>query len=166
MNSDWWKCGKYASSQLWGVHIFDDVCNMLGTSYSTWWDLRQIAAKFVPICCKVTRNRTNLLCARAYRNRPKRNETSILSSEREMKARFMVMTQEQSNSPSQWRTEGGGLGVQTPPPKFRRPSKIVPNSTQLWKLLKVAEFRTPTPQYVRKKGSKILKLPRFAILLH
>jgi len=54
---------------------------------------------------------------------------------------------------------GVSLGVQTPPLKFRRPSKIVPNSTRLWKLLKVAEFRTPTPQNVRKKGSKILKLP-------
>ena len=65
----------------------------------------------------------------------------------------------------QWRTEGG-LGCSNPPPKFRRPSKIVPNSTWLWKLLKIAEFRTPTPQDVRKKGSKILKLPRFAIVLH
>ena len=55
---------------------------------------------------------------------------------------------------------GGGLGgVQPPPPKFRRPSKIVPNSTRLWKLLKIAEFRTPKPQDVRKKGCKILKLP-------
>jgi len=57
----------------------------------------------------------------------------------------------------QWRTVGG-VGVQ-PPPKFRRPSKIVPNSTRLWKLLKIAEFGTPTPQNVRKKGSKVLKLP-------
>jgi len=32
----------------------------------------------------------------------------------------------------------GGLGFQPPPPKFRRPSKIVPNSTRLWKLLKIA----------------------------
>ena len=46
-----------------------------------------------------------------------------------------------------------------PPPKFRRPSKIVPSSTRLWKLLKIAEFSTPTSQYVRKKGSRILKLP-------
>jgi hypothetical protein len=53
---------------------------------------------------------------------------------------------------------GGGWGVQNPP-KFRRPSKIVPNSTRLWKLLKIAEFRTPTLQDVRKKCSKILKLP-------
>jgi len=48
---------------------------------------------------------------------------------------------------------GGGCGVQTPS-KFRRPSKIVPNSTRLWKLLTFSEFRTPTPQDVQKKGSK------------
>jgi len=35
----------------------------------------------------------------------------------------------------------------------------VPNSTRLWKLLKIAEFRTPTLQDVREKGSKILKPP-------
>jgi len=50
-------------------------------------------------------------------------------------------------------------GVSTPSPKFRRPFKIVPNSTRLWKLLKIAEFRTPTHQDVRKKGNKILKRP-------
>jgi hypothetical protein len=33
------------------------------------------------------------------------------------------------------------------------------NSTWLWKLLKITEFRTPTQQDVRNKGSKILKLP-------
>ena len=59
----------------------------------------------------------------------------------------------------QWRDEGR-LGVQnSPPPKFRRPSKIVPNSTRLRNLLKIAEFGTPTPKDFRKKGSKILKLP-------
>ena len=31
---------------------------------------------------------------------------------------------------------------------------------------KLAEFRTPTPKDVRKKGSKILKLRRFPIVLH
>ena len=52
----------------------------------------------------------------------------------------------------QWRTEGWGGWCSTPPPlKFRRPSKIFPNSTRLWKLLKIAEFGTPTPQDVRKK---------------
>ena len=30
-------------------------------------------------------------------------------------------------------------------------------------MLKIAEFRTPTPQDVRKKGSKILKLPSVRI---
>jgi len=56
---------------------------------------------------------------------------------------------------------GGGevWGVQTPLKKFRRTSKIVPNSTRLWKLLKIAVFRTLTSQDVRKKGGKILKLP-------
>jgi len=53
----------------------------------------------------------------------------------------------------------GGLGFQTPPPKFLWPSKIVPNSIRLWKLSKIAVLGTPTPQHVRKKGSKILKLP-------
>ena len=61
----------------------------------------------------------------------------------------------------------GVWGVQSPPhPKFRRPSKIVANTTRLWQLLKIAEFRTPTPQDVRKKGSKVLKLPGFAIVLY
>jgi len=50
-------------------------------------------------------------------------------------------------------------GGVNPPPKCQRPSKIVPNSTRLWNLLKIAEFRTPTHQDVRKRGSKILKLP-------
>ena len=35
----------------------------------------------------------------------------------------------------------------------------MPNSTRLWTLLKIAEFGVPTPQDVRKKSSKILKLP-------
>jgi len=61
----------------------------------------------------------------------------------------------------QWFTDGGGggWGVNPPPAKFRRPSKIVPNSTRLWKLLKIAEFRTPNTRRCLKKGSKILKLP-------
>jgi len=60
----------------------------------------------------------------------------------------------------QWHTEWGFRGFNPPPPlKFRRPSTIVPNSTWLWKLLKIAELRTPTPQDIQQKGSKILKLP-------
>jgi len=57
-----------------------------------------------------------------------------------------------------YRRRGGGSNSPLPQ-KFRRPSKIVPNWTRLWKMLKIAQFRTPTPQVVRKKGSKILKLP-------
>ena len=52
-----------------------------------------------------------------------------------------------------------GCSNQPPPLNFRRPSKIVPNSARLWKPLKIAQFRTPTSQDVRKRGSKILKLP-------
>jgi len=59
-------------------------------------------------------------------------------------------------SPVAYRRE---LGVQTPTSKFRGPSNIVAKSTRLWKLLNIAEFRKPTPQDVREKGSKILKLP-------
>jgi len=44
----------------------------------------------------MSRNKPNLLYARAYKNRPKRKEASILSSEQEMKAGFMDMTQEQT----------------------------------------------------------------------
>ena len=65
----------------------------------------------------------------------------------------------------QWRSEGG-WGVQTPPPNSEGPPKLCQTQLDLRKLLKVAEFRTPTPQEVRKKGSKILKLPRFAIVLY
>ena len=39
--------------------------------------------------------------------------------------------------PNQWRTEGGfGLFKLPPPPKFRRPSKIVRNSTRFEKTVK------------------------------
>ena len=58
-------------------------------------------------------------------------------------------------------------GCSNPPP---RNSEGPPKSCQTqpdWEnCLKIAEFRTPTHQDVRKKGSKILKLPRFAIVLH
>ena len=60
---------------------------------------------------------------------------------------------------------GWVLGVQTPM-KFRRPTKIVPNSTRLWKLLNIAKFRMPTPQDVRKKAVKFWNYRRFAIVLH
>ena len=60
----------------------------------------------------------------------------------------------------------GGLGCSTPPPQNSEgPPKSCQTQPDLWKLLKIAEFRTPTPEDVRKKGSKILTLPRFAIVL-
>ena len=69
---------------------------------------------------------------------------------------------------AQWRTEGGGgVGVFKPPRNSEGPPKLCQTQPDLRKLLKIAEFRMPTPQDVReKKGSKILKLPRFAIVLH
>ena len=57
-----------------------------------------------------------------------------------------------------YRGGGGKFGVSYPHPKFRRPSKIMPNSNLIVET-KIAEFRTPTPQDVRKKRSEILKLP-------
>jgi len=58
-----------------------------------------------------------------------------------------------------YRGESVGVFKHRPHPKFGRPFKIVPNSTRLWKVLRIAEFRKPTPQDVWKNGSKILKLP-------
>ena len=52
-----------------------------------------------------------------------------------------------------------GVGGSNPPP---RNSEGPPNRAKLKpivKTVKFAKFRTPTPQDVRKKGSKILKLP-------
>ena len=61
----------------------------------------------------------------------------------------------------------GGLGCSNPPPRNSEgPQKLCQIQADLWKLLKIAEFRMPTPQDVQKKGSKIPKLPRFAIVLH
>ena len=59
---------------------------------------------------------------------------------------------------------GGVWGVE--PPRYSEgPPKLC--QTQLdCDNIKIAEFRTPTSQDVRKKGSKFLKPPRFAIVLH
>ena len=57
-------------------------------------------------------------------------------------------------------------GVFKPPRNSKGPPKSYQTQPNLRKLLKIAEFRMPTSQYVQKKGSKILKLPRFAIVLH
>jgi len=48
----------------------------------------------------MTRNKPNLLCVTACKNRRKRKEASNASLEQEMKAGVMVMTQEQCNSTS------------------------------------------------------------------
>jgi len=52
------------------------------------------------------------------------------------------------------------VGGSPPPPRnSEAPPKSFQTQPNCVKLLKIAEFRTPTPQDVRKKGSKILKLP-------
>ena len=48
---------------------------------------------------------------------------------------------------------------QPPPRNSEGPSKSCHTQPNCEKPLKIAEFRTPTPQDVPKKGSKILKLP-------
>ena len=63
--------------------------------------------------------------------------------------------------------QGGAAGVfKLPPPEipkaFHNRAKLNP----IVKTVKIAEFKTPTNQDIRKKGSKILTLPRFAIVLH
>ena len=59
-------------------------------------------------------------------------------------------------TPIQWRTEGGlgCLGCSNPPPP--EIPKALQNRAKL----------NPIVKTVQKKGSKILKLPRFAIILH
>ena len=62
---------------------------------------------------------------------------------------------------------GGVCGVQTPPRNSEGPTKNRAKLNPIVKTVKkIAEFRTPTHQDVRKKGRKILKLPRFAFVLH
>ena len=63
----------------------------------------------------------------------------------------------------------GVWGVQTPPPQKNSegPPKNHAKLNLIVKTLKkIAEFRTPTHLDVPKKGSKILKLRRFATVLH
>ena len=106
---------------------------------------------------------TPFLFSRTLPNRPSPQRRSTNFQNFVAEASFSCRIQRcVSGYSAQWRTEGVGFGGFKPPPppsKFRRPSKIVPNSARLWKLLKIAEFRTPTPQDVWQKGSKILKLP-------
>jgi len=60
---------------------------------------------------------------------------------------------------------GGSLGCSNPPRNSEGPPKSCQTQPDC-ENLNIAEFRTPTHQDVRKKGSKILKLPRCAIVLH
>ena len=68
------------------------------------------------------------------------------------------------------------MGVFKPPPReFRSFDKVKPDCKLSGKCsvflfqhpnsLKIVEFRMPTP-CVQKKGIKILKVPKFAIVLH
>ena len=60
------------------------------------------------------------------------------------------------SSPAAYRGAVGGGGVNPPeiPKVLQNRAKLAP----IVKTVKNAEFRTPTPQDVRKKSSKILKL--------
>ena len=62
---------------------------------------------------------------------------------------------------TQWRAEGGGFGGSNPPSPREIPKDLQNRAklNSIVKDVKIAEFRTPTPQDVWKKGSKILKLP-------
>ena len=64
--------------------------------------------------------------------------------------------------------EGGFRVFKPPPPEILKAvQKIVPNSTRLRKLLKkLLNLGRQHTKMFRKKGSKILKLHRFAIVLH
>jgi len=57
-------------------------------------------------------------------------------------------------------------GFKSPPPEILKALQNRAKVNPICKLLKIAKFRTPTPQDVRKKGSKILKLTRVEIVLH
>jgi len=57
------------------------------------------------------------------------------------------------------RHRGAGCwGVNPPPPEIRKALQNRAKLNPTEKTVKFAEFQTPTPEDVRKKGSKILKL--------
>ena len=60
----------------------------------------------------------------------------------------------------------GGSNTSSSPPEILKAIQNRAKLNPIVKTDKIAEFRTLTPQDVRKKGSKVLKLPRFAIVLH
>jgi len=52
-------------------------------------------------------------------------------------------------------------------PRYSKdPPKLCQTELEILKQLKITDFKTPTPQDGWKNGIKILKLPRFAIVLH
>jgi len=81
-----------------------------------------------------------------------------------MKYCLLVDKYKRDHSENQWLTEGGSLGCSTPPRNSEGPPKLWQTQPDC-ENLKIAEFGIPTLQDVQKKGSKILKLPRFAIVL-
>ena len=67
----------------------------------------------------------------------------------------------------QWRTRGGVRVFKPPPRNSEGPPKNRAKLNPIVKTVKkISEFRMPTHQDVRKKGGKILQLPRFTIVLH
>jgi len=64
-----------------------------------------------------------------------------------------------SDATSKWRTEVSKSQPPPPPPQIPKPLQNLAKINLIVKTVKIAEFRTPTHQDVRKKGSKILKLP-------
>jgi hypothetical protein len=74
-----------------------------------------------------------------------------------------------SSPPHQWRTQGGVSGVQTPlpleiPKALQNRAKL--NATVKNVLKKLLNLGRQHPKMFGKKGSKIIKLRRFAIVLH
>ena len=123
-------------------------------------------------CCSVAMNRTavacfadvsefvslkiefvisieDFLCVRILTNRTKCCKVAIRTQQHCVNVSVLLW-------PVAYRRGVGGLGCSTPPRKSEGPPKSCQTRPDLWKLLKIAEFRTPTHQDVRKKGSKIL----------
>jgi len=55
-------------------HKINDVYNIIGLWYGTWWCLLtwgRLLQNFCPVCWMVIRNQTTFLCTRTYKVRPK-----------------------------------------------------------------------------------------------
>ena len=80
-----------------------------------------------------------------------------------------MYVQQDSYIMDQWRTEGdGGFGVFNPtsPPKFGSPPKLCQINPIVKTVKKLLNLGSQHPKMFGKKGSKILKILRFAIVLH